>query len=140
MVHIESSNQYSTIAVPGDIVTLTFEGNESLSSVLVTISNDTCNVVLCYNFPLCWQHFCSTLSWHNTECIHVPGSFATDRVLIEAHFLLLPVPLSPGGVAHNREPRVPDWVSIQTTELKGTGLFRACCVHYNYACGHGNCL
>ncbi len=45
MVHIESSNQYSTIAVPGDIVTLTFEGNESLSSVLVTISNDTCNVV-----------------------------------------------------------------------------------------------
>ena len=79
-------------------------------------------------------------SWHNTECIHVPGSFVTDRILIETHFLLLPVPLSPGGVAYNREPRVPDWVSIQTTELKGTGLFKACCVHYNYAYVHGNCL
>ena len=40
-VHIESNNNYSSIAVLGDITTLTFEADEPLSSTTVVISSST---------------------------------------------------------------------------------------------------
>ena len=40
-VHIESNNNYSSIAVLGDIATLTFEANEPLSSTSVIISSSS---------------------------------------------------------------------------------------------------
>ena len=38
-VHIESNNSYSSIAVLGDLVTLTFEPSEPLSSTTITMAN-----------------------------------------------------------------------------------------------------
>ena len=40
-VHIESNNSYSSIAVLGDIVTLTFEPSEPLSSTTITMASTT---------------------------------------------------------------------------------------------------
>ena len=40
-VHIESNNNYSSIAVLGDIATLTFEADEPLSSTSVVISSSS---------------------------------------------------------------------------------------------------
>ena len=42
-VHIESNNNYSSIAVLGDLTTLTFEADEPLSSTTVVISSSTFN-------------------------------------------------------------------------------------------------
>ena len=55
-VHIESNNNYSSIAVLGDIATLTFEASEPLSNTAVQISSATViatesNGCLLYTYP-----------------------------------------------------------------------------------------